>query len=255
MEGTPATLEKLLKRLSEVNLTARPSKCIFGASTVEFLGHNVGYDWITPNNDNLDKIARAKRPVMKKEVRSFCGLLGYYRDYIPSCAIIATLLMDLTKKGQPNFIEWGEPQEEAFNTLREALLKRPILRLPNHSIDFTLRTDASNSGIGAVFMQEHGGKLRPVAYASKKLTNAETKYSTLEKECLVIIWGVGRFWLFLAGKKFVLQTDHKLLTFLSTAHYKNNRILRWSLSLQGYEFVVIRRQANLAGKYRMFIKS
>ena len=238
------TLEELLKRLSEVNLTARPSKCIFGASTVEFLGHDVGYDWITPNDDNLEKIARAKRPVTKKEVRSFCGLLGYYRDYIPSCAIIAAPLTDLTKKGQPNFVKWGEAQEKAFNTLREALLKRPILRLPDHSRNFTLRTDASNSGIGAVLMQEHEGKLHPVAYASKKLTNAETKYSTLEKECLAIIWGVGKFRLFLAGKKFVLQTDHKPLTFLSTARYKNDRILRWSLSLQGCDFVV----KDIAGK-------
>ena len=194
------TLEELLKGLSEANLTARPSKCIFRASTVEFLGHDVGYDWITPNNDNLEKIARAKRPVTKKEVRSFCGLLGYYRDYIPSFAIIAAPLTDLTKKGQPNFVEWGKAQEKTFNTLRGALLKRPILRLPDHLLNFTLHTDASNSGIGAVFMQEYEGKLHPVAYASKKLMNVETKYSTPEKECLAIIWGVGKFFL-ISGRK------------------------------------------------------
>ena len=123
--------------------------------------------FVTSNDDNLDKIARAKRPVTKKEVRSFCGLLGYYRDYIPSFAIIAAPLTDLAKKGQPNFVEWDEAQEKAFNTLREVLLKRRILRLPDYSIDFTLRADASNSGIGAVLMQEHKGKLHPVAYASK----------------------------------------------------------------------------------------
>ena len=104
--------------------------------------------------------------------------------------------------------------------------------------------DAFNSGIGAVLMQEHEGKLHPVVDASKKLTNAETKYFTLEKECLAIIWGVGKFCLFLAGKKFVLQTDHKLLTFLSMAHYKNDGILWWYLSLQGYDFVV----KDIAGK-------
>ena len=110
------TLEELLKRLSEANLTACPSKCIFGASTVEFLGHDIGYDWITPNDDNLDNIVRAKRPITKKEVRSFCGLIGYYQDYIPSFAIITAPLTDLTKKGQPNFVEWGEAQEKVFNT-------------------------------------------------------------------------------------------------------------------------------------------
>ena len=145
----------------------------------------------------------------------------------------------LNKEGtQLNFVEWGEAQEKAFNTQREALLKRPILRLPDHSLDFTLCMDASNSRIGAILMQEHKEKLHPVANASKKLTNVETKYSTLEKECLAIIWGVGKFRLFLAGKKFVLKTDHKPLTFLTMACYKNDHILRWSLSLQGYDFVV-----------------
>ena len=104
--------------------------------------------------------------------------------------------------------------------------------------------DASNSRIGAVLMQEHEGKLHPITYASKKLTNVETKYSTLEKKCLTIIWGVGKFHLFLAGKKFVLQMDHKPLMFLSTACYKNDHRLRWSLSLQGYNFVV----KDIAGK-------
>ena len=174
--------------------------------------------------------------------RKFDHLVGYSGTI--EIAIIAAPLTDLTKKGQPNFLEWGEAQEKAFKTLREALLKRPILRLPDHSLDFTVRTDASNNGIGAVLMQEHEGKLHLVAYASKKLTNPETKYSTLEKKCLAIIWEVGKFRLFLAGKKFVLQTDHKPLTFLSTAHYKNDRILRWFLSLQGYDFVV----KDIAGK-------
>ena len=97
------TLKELLRRLSEVNFTVRPAKYIFEASTVEFLVHDVEYDWITPNDDNLDKITLVKRPVTKKEVRSFCGLLGYYRDYIPFFAIIAAPLTDLTKKGSRTF--------------------------------------------------------------------------------------------------------------------------------------------------------
>ena len=132
------TLEEVLRRLSEANFTAHPSKCIFRASTVEFPDHNVGYDWSMPNKDNLDKILRAKRPVMKKEVRSFWGLLGYYRDCISSLAVIAAPLTEVTRKGQPKFVKWGEPQEKAFNILREALLKRPILKLLNSSRDFIL---------------------------------------------------------------------------------------------------------------------
>ena len=88
---------------------------------VEFSGQDVEYKWITPNGDNLAKIAPAKRPVTKKKIQSFCGtiirLLGYYRDYIPSFAVIAALLMDWTSKDQPNFVYWGEAQEKAFNIL------------------------------------------------------------------------------------------------------------------------------------------
>ena len=141
------TLKELLRRLSEAKLTARPSKCIFEGSTVKFLGHDVGYDWITPNDDNLDKIARAKRPVTKKQVPIILWVARVLsRLYSFLCNYCGTV-DGLNKEGQPNFVEWGE---KAFNTLREALLKRPILRLPDHLIDFTLRTDASNSGIGAV---------------------------------------------------------------------------------------------------------
>ena len=95
-------------------------------------------------------------------------------------------------------------------------------------------------------MQEYEKKLHPIAYKSKKLTNAETKLSTLEKECLVIISSivVGKFCLFLAGKRFVPQTDHKPHTFLSTPCYKNDCILKWSLSLQRYERVI----KDIAGK-------
>ena len=107
--------------------------------------------------------------------------------------------------------------------------------------------DASNSGIGAMMTQKYEGKLHPVAYSSKKLTNAETKLKALKeclsnfgnsplKECLAIIRGVEKFCLFLAGKK--LQIDHKPLSFSVRLVTKNHRILRWFLSLQEYDFIV-----------------
>ena len=98
-------------------------------------------------------------------------------------------------------------------------MRRPILRLPDHDKTFILRTDASNCGLGAALMQEHEGRFFPIAYGRKKLTSAERKYSTIEKECLAIVWGVSKFRLHLAGKLFVLQTDHQPLTFLKDAKF------------------------------------
>ena len=126
----------------------------------------------------------------KETVRSFMGLAGYYRDFIPSFVKIAAPLSDVTRKGQPHKVEWGEAQEKAYQTIKSYLTSEPILRLPDPAKTYFLRTDASNNGIGAVLMQRHEEKLFPVCYASKKLSSAERNYSTIEKECLAIVWGI-----------------------------------------------------------------
>ena len=141
---------------------------------------------------------------------------------MPSFAVIAAPLSDLTKKRLPESVKWDDAQEKAFVTLRENLVRRPILRLPHHNKTFILRNDASNCGLGAWLMQEHEGRFFPIAYGSKKLTSAERKYSTIEKEYLAIVWGVSKFRLHLAGKPFVLQTDHQPLTFLKDAKFRND---------------------------------
>ena len=105
---------------------------MFGAKSVEFLGHQVGFDWITVNDDNLEKIRKAQQLTTKKEVRSFLGLVNYYRAHIPMFAAFSAPLSDLTWKGQPNKVQWGETQERAFLTLQEHLLEKPFLKLPDH---------------------------------------------------------------------------------------------------------------------------
>ena len=184
-------LDELLQRLRQAHLVVRPTKCVFGSRSVEFLGHFVGGDCISINEENLEKIRQAKRPTTKKGVRSFLGLANYYRDHIPSFAAIAAPLSDLTKKSFPERARWQDPQEKAFVTLRESLMRRPILRLPDHGNSFVLRTDASNNGLGAALMQKHEGKFYPIAYESKKLSSAERKYSTLRKN-VWLLCGVSR---------------------------------------------------------------
>ena len=99
---------------------------------------------------------------------------------------------------------------------------------------FVLRTDASDVGIRAVLLQQHEGKLFPVAYASKKLLPRERNYSIIEKECLDVVWAVKRFNVYLYGAPFVLQTDHRPLAYLNRTKFTNGRITRWALFLQPY---------------------
>ncbi|KAK7091878.1 hypothetical protein V1264_009500 [Littorina saxatilis] len=232
------TLRELFSRLTKANLTVRPSKCILGTDNVDFIGHSQKEGQKGLLLENVTKILNAPRPETKKQVRSFLGLAGYYREFIPNFAAITAPLSDMTRKGCPNRILWGPAQEKAYQTVRDLMSRDPVLRLPDTAKEFILRTDASDEGIGAMLMQEHGGKPFPVSYASKKLSGSEKNYSTMEKECLAIVWGIKKFELYLQGVKFVLQTDHKPLTYLNSAKFVNNRIMRWVMYLQNFDMRV-----------------
>ena len=160
-------------------------------------------------------------------------------------------MTDCTKKGEPNKIRWGKPQQEAFRTLKTKLSNSPILHLPDLEKVFILRSDASDSGIGAVLLQEYSGEKFPVAYASKKLTKAQKAYSVMEKECLAIIWAIQRFQPYLYGRDFVIETDHQPLVCLKKSKVTNGRIMRWALSLQPYRYriEVIKGSKNVGADY------
>ena len=112
------------------------------------------------------------------------------------------------------------------------------MRLPDPIKTFILRTDASDYEIGAVLMQEYVGKLFPISSASKRLSDAELNYSTIEKECLAVVWGIKRFHMHLYGVHFVLQTDHDPLQYMNSAKFTNNRLMRWAMFLQSYNMKV-----------------
>ena len=191
----------------------------------------------------------ASRPRTKKEVRSFMGLVNYYRRFIPNFVAIAVPITDLTKKGNSNIVKWDEPQEHAFSTLKERLSASPILRLPDHDKGYILRTDASDVGIGAVLMQQDCDTLFPIGYASRKLLPRERAYAVIERECLALVWAISKFHMY--GRDFLLETDHHPLAYLTTAKVNNSRVMRWALSLQQYRFTVkaIRGSDNIGADY------
>ena len=137
---------------------------------------------------------------------------------------------------QPPRIQWNEAQERAYSLLKEYLLQEPVLKLPGLMKLFVLRTNAS--GIGAAAIQENEGKLYPVGDASKKLSLAEAKYPIIEKQCLAVVWGIRCFKLYLHGKSFTLQTNHKPLKYLKDAAYQNDHVFRWAMAVQEYYFRV-----------------
>ena len=201
----------------------------------------------TPSSDNIEKVQKTPRPTTKKQVRSFLGLVGYYRDHIPTYAKISAPLSDLLKKGKSEQVQWNVAQNRAYSLLKAYMLQKPVLKLPDLMKPFILRTDASGVGVAAVLLQEHEGKLYPVSYASKTLSLAEPKYPIIEKECLALVWGIRCFKLYLAGKRFTLQTDHKPLKYLKDAAYQNDGVFRWAMAVQEDSF----RVEDIPGKERL----
>ena len=145
-------------------------------------------------------------------------------------------------------MKWGEDEEQAFLALKSSLAKPPILHLPDESKMFKLKVDASDTGLGAVLMQEHDGEDFPVAYGSRKLLPRECRYATIEKECLAIVWAIRKFEYYLYGRVFEVHTDHKPLTYMQAKKMTNKRIMRWCMSLQEHRFrlVSIKGKENVA---------
>ena len=228
------SVQQVLTRLREVGLTIKPKKCFIGFDKLDYIGHEIGQGQMWLQSDNVEKIQKAPRPTTKKTLRSFIGLINYYRNYVPNFASIAEPLTNLTRKKQPNILVWSDAQEEAFSKLKQILLDKPVLQLPNFNKGFILQTDASDVGLGAALLQEHNDLLLPIAYASRKLLPREKAYSVIEKECLAVVWAVQKFHVYLYGTEFILQTDHQPLVCMGHKRMNNDRLMRWSLLLQPY---------------------
>ena len=194
-------LDLLFERLEKANLKLQPEKIQFLRKEVIFLGHIISQDGVRPDPEMIRAVVEFPTPQNVKNVRQALGFFDYYRRFIPEYAVKAKPLSDLLKKNQP-FI-WGPEQEESFQTLKQCLVKHPILIYPNFEKKFTLTTDASDFAIGAVLSQEKDGFDHPVAYLSRTLNKAERNYSTTEKECLAALFAMRHFRPYLISQKFI----------------------------------------------------
>ena len=215
-----STFEQHLERLSAVfgrlrsaNLKLKPSKCKLFQLKVKFLGSVVSAKGIEPDPDKLAAISDWPVPSNLTELRAFVGLASYYRRHVEGFSDIAKPLSELTKKNQP-FI-WGPEQQTAFKTLKDRLMKYPVLAPPLPEGKYIIDTDASDFAMGAVLQQEQHGTVRVIAYASKTFDAAERQYCTTRKELAAVIYALKEFRHYvLGGVHFLLRTDHGALTSL-----------------------------------------
>lgn len=231
-------LKKVLQRLDEFNVLLNKDKCVFCTTGLEFLGHRLSKDGITPTSDKIESIKKFREPITSEEVRSFLGLVNYVGKFIPNVATITEPLRNLTKTGVK--FEWGDTQRNSFKQLKEMLSDNTSLGYYNMKDRTQIIADASPVGLGAVLIQFDANGPRVISYASRSLSETEQKYAQTEKEALALVWAVERFHFYVFGKNFELVTDHKPLETLFSPRSKPcARIERWVLRLQGYRFNVI----------------
>ncbi len=184
--------------------------------------------------DKVQAVSKFPVPSTVDQVRSFLGLAGYYRPFLKGFSQIAAPLTQLLKKDST--FHWDAPQQKSFESIKMALTSAPVLQFPDYSKPFTVFTDASRVGLGAVLMQSDSrGKLGPIAYASRRLNRAESNYSTTDLESLAIVWGLKKFRDLILGYKILVFTDHLPATSLFRGKLLTGRLARWALTIQEFD--------------------
>lgn len=234
-----AHVHRVLELLRHAGLTVKKKKCHFGMRKCLYLEHIIGGGEVLPEEAKIGAVQEFPIPSTKKGVHSSLGLTGYFRKFIPDYASVATPLTDLTRKSQPTKVEWTPECEVTFNKLKAILCSPPVLQSPNFEKEFLLQTDASERGVIAVLsQQDEKGQDHKVAFFSRKLLPRETKYATVEKECLAIKLGIQTFRMYLMGREFTIETDHRSLEWFDRLKDSIARLTRWSLFLRDYQFTV-----------------
>ena len=218
-------VEVVLQRLQDAGLKVNASKSFFAQTELEYLGYWISRDGIRPVTKKVEAINNLARPKTRRELRKFIGMVNHYRDMWAHRSDILTPLSELTSLKVP--FKWKPQHEEAFENMKKVIARETILAFPDFDKPFHIYTDASDYQMGAVIVQDN----KPIAFYSKKLNPAQTRYTTTEKELLSIVAVCKEFRNILLGQQLVIFTDHENLTY---KNFNTPQVMRWRLFLEEY---------------------
>ncbi|XP_071680988.1 uncharacterized protein [Lolium perenne] len=222
-------LRLVFELLRKNQLYAKLSKCSFSQHQIEYLGHVISAAGVATDSSKTQAMKDWPVPISATELRGFLGLTGYYRKFVARYGIIAKPLTQLlTKKG----FQWSEQAQQAFDQLKHAMVNTPVLALPNFDRPFSIETDACDTGIGAVLVQD----AHPIAYFSKALGVKNQQLSTYEKEFLAVMMAVDKWRAYLQRGPFTIVTDHKSLCNLEDQQLETDLQRRAMSKLVGMQF-------------------
>jgi hypothetical protein len=239
-------VREILQVFREHKLFLKAEKCEFLKKQIAYLGYIISEEGIKPDPVKVHGVKDWPTPTNLKTLRSFLGFLNYYRRFIMNYSAISRPLNDLMQKDKA--FEWKDPQQGAFDKLKELLTNNPILVYPDQEKPFLLETDASDFAYGAVISQQDDENTwRPVGYISHSFTAPERNYEVHDKELLAIIRTFEEWRSHLSGTKYpvTVLTDHANLTYFRRAQNLNRRRARWANFLENFNFKFVYRPARL----------
>lgn len=231
-------LRDILSRFQKAGVTLKFSKSYFCQPNVKFLGHSLSKDGILPDPQKIVGIQKYPTPRNLKQLRGFLGLCQFYSKFCPNYAYHTTPLLELLR-GKSRKWCWTNAQEQAFRKVKEAFSVKITLTYPDYSKRLILQTDSSRVGLGAVLFQEDEDKTpQIIAFLSRTLKGAESKYAISELEALSILWALKKLRPWILGHDLLIRTDNKSLTFLKTCPLPTGRISRWAMAMEEFNYTI-----------------
>ncbi|XP_011270284.1 hypothetical protein CAOG_08673, partial [Capsaspora owczarzaki ATCC 30864] len=232
-------VKQMLARLREFDLYVSLKKCVFGTSSVDFLGRRVSEAGVAVDPRKVQAVLNWKPPTDATGVREVNGLASFMRRHVPNYAELARPMTMLTRKNVP-FV-WSAECEKSFRAIQQALVQAPVLAYPDTSRPFEIFSDASDLALGGVLMQrsESGDGLHPVAYYSCVFTKPEINYSVYDKELLAILECLREWRHYVCGSgKITVWSDHRNLQWFTETRELTAREARWCEMLGEFDLVI-----------------
>ena len=237
MEDHLHPLQTVLSTMRANALLAKKSKCYFGVTLVEYLGHFITREGVSTSPTKVEAVRNWPLPQTPKQLKGFLGLVGYYRRFVRRYSTIAKPLNDMLKKD--NF-SWSAEAKLVFQYLKDQLGQMPVLALPDFTKTFIVEVDALGVGVRAVLMQDH----HPIAFISRSLNVQQQSLSTYEKELLVVVFVVQKWRHYLLLKQFVIKTDHLSLKYILDQRLSIAFQQKWLVKLMEFDFIIEYKQGS-----------
>ena len=205
-------MHAMLNRCIDIGLKLNPDKCFVKQEKIKFYGVICGQDGVQPDPGKVSALKQMSSPTNGQELQTFLGLANYMGPFIPNLITLTAPLCELLK--EDNRFKWYAAHQESFNKIKDSISNEITLTYFDPMKETILQVDASMKSLGASLTQDR----KPVTFASKALTDVESRYANIERELLAVVYGYEKFHTYLYGRSFTIHTDHKPLESIHLKH-------------------------------------